>query len=88
MTLRLTVAALVPVALVLPAPASAARTEIKVMSANVKFGKGSAKRVKRLFDHAARRADIVLLQEARDVKVTKRLTGPGWVIRQAGSTAS
>jgi endonuclease/exonuclease/phosphatase (EEP) superfamily protein YafD len=86
MTLRLTVAALVSGALVVPAPASAARTEIKVMSANVKFGKGSAKRVKRLFNHAAERADIVFLQEARDVKVTKRLTGPGWAIRQDKST--
>ena len=86
MTVRVILAVLLGVLLVSPAPASAARADLKVMTANVEFGPRSEQRVKELFRTSAARADVVLLQEARDVRLTRELTGPGWAIRQDRST--
>jgi len=69
------VLAAVAVAVLVPAPALAARAKLDVVTANVAFGKGSQDRVERLFRSLPGRTDVVFLQEARDVNLSKRMIG-------------
>ena len=70
------------VTVLVPAPALAARAKLDVVTANVAFGKGSQDRVERLFRSLPGRTDVVFLQEARDVNISKRMIGDRWAIRQ------